>query len=300
MSTQNKNQESRESKARRRRYGCRRGERCVLGVMLVFAANLSWAADAIGVGVEFSYISDNNVSRGIDADALSDNILAVSANYSWRLPVSERTRLVVQPSLGVESYLDYDGLSNVFAGLSLQYQWRPGSGFRSPTLAALAKVVADEYDSDLRDGVRYSFGVSARALLTDRIGMYGELTRDAREADHPAFDTETTGIALNLDYSAMPNSTVYLGLGYRKGDVVSSIRRVPPYYGGIVADDAFPGTGLWVNRADGDTQLYTLGFNYMINERHALDISGRFISASIDYGVDYDSRQFTLSYLGRF
>ena len=79
----------------------------------MLATNLSWAADAIGVGVELTYISDNNVSRGIDADALSDNILAVSANYSWRLPVTERTRLVVQPSLGAESYFKYDGLSNV-------------------------------------------------------------------------------------------------------------------------------------------------------------------------------------------
>ena len=38
----------------------------------------------------------------------------------------------------------------------------------------------------------------------------------------------------------------------------------------------------------------------MLNERHALDMSGRFIRASTDIGVDYDSRQFTLSYLGRF
>ena len=267
---------------------------------MALAVNLSWAADAIGVGVELTYISDNNVSRGTGTDMLSDNILGLSANYSWRLPVTERTRLVVQPSLGAESYFKYDGLSNVFAGLSFQYQWRPGSGFQTPTLAAIAKVVVEEYNSDLRDGVRYSYGVSARSLLTDRIGLYGALTRDTREADHSVFDTETTGIAVSLDYVATRGSTVYLGLGYHQGDVVSSIRPVPPYYGGVVTDDAFPGTGLEVIRADGSTQLYTLGFNYMINERHALDVSGRFIRASTDSGVDYDSRQLTLSYLGRF
>lgn len=267
---------------------------------MALAVNLSWAADAIGVAVELTYISDNNVSRGTGADALSDNILGLSANYSWRLPVTERTRLVVQPSLGAESYFKYDGLSNVFAGLSFQYQWRPGSGFQTPTLAAIAKVVVEEYNSDLRDGVRYSYGVSTRSLLTDRIGLHAALTRDAREADHSAFDTETTGIAVNLDYAATRGSTVYLGLGYRKGDVVSSILPVPPYYGGVVADDAFPGTGLWANRADGTTQLYTLGFNYSVSERHALDVSVRFIRASTDSGVDYDSRQFALTYLGRF
>lgn len=297
--TQNTNQTPCGLTGAQFRSGRSRPARCVLGVALMLATSHSWAAGGLGVGVELTYVSDNNVSRSIDADALSDNILGLSANYSWRLPVTERTRLVVQPSLGAESYFKYDGLSNVFAGLSFQYQWRPGSGFQTPTLAAIAKVVVEEYNSDLRDGVRYSYGVSARSLLTDHIGLYGALTRDTREADHSVFDTETTGVVLNLDYVATRSSTVYLGLGYRQGDVVSSVRPVPPYVVGVVADDAFPGTGLWVNRVDGSTQLYTLGFNYMINERHALDVSGRFIRASTDIGVDYDSRQFTLSYLGR-
>ena len=100
--------------------------------------------------------------------------------------------------------------------------------------------MVEEYNSDLRDGVRYSYGVSARTLVTDRIGLYCALTRDTREADHSVFDTETTGVVLNLDYVATRSSTVYLGLGYRQGDVVSSVRPVPPYVVGVVADDAFP------------------------------------------------------------
>jgi hypothetical protein len=299
--TQNRNQALCRSASARFHSGYTHPAGCALGVALTLAANLSWAADGIGIGVELTYISDNNVSRGTGADALSDNILAVSANYTWRLPVAERTRLVVQPSLGAESYLDYEGLSNIFAGLSFQYQWRPGSGFQTPTLTALAKVVVEEYKSGLRDGVRYSYGVSTRSLLTDRIGLYGALTRDTRTANHSVFDTATTGVAVNLDYTVMRGSTVYLGLGYRQGDVVSSVRPVPPYYGGgVVVDDGFPGTGLEVIRVDGSAQLYTLGFNYMLSERHALDVSGRLIRASTDSGVDYDSRQLALSYLGRF
>lgn len=301
----NRNRGLRGSTGTRLRIGCSLPARHVLGVALVLATTLSWAADGIGVGVELTYISDNNVSRGIDAEALSDNILAVSSNYTWRLPLSEHTRLVVQPSVGGESYLDYDGLSNVNAGMSFQYQWRPGSGFQTPTLAMFAKAGAEEFSSDMRDGVRYSYGVSARTLLTDRVGLYGALTREARDADNSVFDTETTGIAVNFDYTAMRGGTVYLGLDYRQGDVVASVRPTaiptPPYYTNVgVVDDAFPGTGLRANRTDGDTQLYTLGFNYSISERHALDASVRLIRASTDYGVDYDSRQFSVAYLGRF
>jgi hypothetical protein len=295
----NHNQEPCKSTGARFRAGGSRPARYALGIALALAASLSFAADGLGVGVELAYISDNNVTRGIGADALPDNILAVSANYTWRLPLSERTRLVVQPSVGGESYFDHDGLSNVFAGLNLQAQWRPGSGFQTPTLALFAKVVATEYNSDMRDGVRYSVGVSARTLLTDRIGLYAELGHDARTADDPVFETGTTGVAVNLDYTVTRGSTVYLGLGYRQGDVVAStsMAPAPPYYIGV-PDDAFP--GLYASRTDGSTQLYTLGFNYSISERHALDVAARFIRASADSGVDYDTRQFSLAYLGRF
>ena len=279
------------------RASCSRPARYALGVALALATSLSFAAG--GFGVELTYISDNNVTRGIGVDELPDNILAVSANYTWRLPLGERTRLVVQPSVGGESYFDHDGLSNVNAALSLQVQWRPGSGFQTPTLAVFAKAVAEEYESAMRDGARLSYGVSARSLLTDRIGLYGALTRETRVTDDPVFDTETTGIAVNLDYTVTRGSSVYLGLGYRQGDVVAStsMTPAPPYYIGV-EDDAFP--GLYASRTDGNTQLYTLGFNYSISERHALDVSARLIRASADSGFEYDSRQFTLAYLGRF
>lgn len=272
-----------------------RPARYALGAALALATSLAVAA--VGFDVELAYISDSNVTRGTGADELSDNILAVSANYTWRLPLSERTCLVVQPSVGGESYLDHDGLSNVFAGLNLQAQWRPGSGFQTPTLALFAKAVAVEYNSDMRDGMRYSTGISARTLLTDRIGLYAELGYEARTADDPVFETGTTGVAVNLDYTVTRGSTVYLGLGYRVGDVVASTIPAPPYYIGV-PDDAFP--GFYASRTDGSTQLYTLGFNYIISERHALDVAARFIRASADSGVDYDTRQFSLAYLGRF
>ena len=285
----------------RRTDGRSHPARYALGAVLAFATCLP--AAAAGFDVELAYISDNNVTRGTGAYELSDNILAVSAHYSWRLPLSERTRLVVRPAVGGESYFEHDGLSNVFAGLNLQAQWRPGSGFQAPTLALYTKVVATEYDSDKRDGVRYSAGVSARTRLTDRIGLYAELGYEARTADDPVFETGTTGVVVNLDYTVTRGSTVYLGLGYRQGDLVASVS--PAVYCGFggeptVADDAFLQAGLCAFRTDGSTQLYTLGFNYSISERHALDVSARFIRASADSGVDYDSRQFSLAYLGQF
>lgn len=273
-------------------------------VILAVMSGAAGAGETIGIGAEFAYTNDSNVTRGISDDEFSDNILAANINYTWRLPVTQTSRFVAQPFVGVQYYFDFDDLSNGSVGINLQYQWRPGGGFFAPTVALFASAAADEYRSDLRDGATYRYGLSARVPVTDRIGAYGAFARHARSADHTVFETENNVFTVQFDYAALRRGTVYFGFEYRTGDVVASTRLGPPYYtldgAPYVWDDAFSGTGLYAYRADGDTQLYNLGFNYALHEQHALDLSARLIRSSVDLGYEYDVTQFTLAWLGRF
>lgn len=275
--------------------------RYALGILAAMSG-MAWAGDTIGIGAELAYTSDNNVAR-VGMYEVSDNILSANVNYTWRLPVTHTTRLVVQPFVGAQYYFEYDDLSSGAAGVNLQYQWRPAVGFYSPTIALFAGASADQYSSDQRDGASFRYGLSARSPVTDRIGVYGALARHTRSADHTVFETENNVFTLLFDYAAVRRGTVYLGLEYRNGDVVAGTWQGPTYFNFYgtpwVLDDAFPGT-VWTYRADGDTQLYNLGFNYGFNERHALDLSARLIRSSVDLGYEYDTTQFTLAWLGRF
>lgn len=271
--------------------------------MLAVVSGVAWAGDTIGIGTELAYTSDNNVAR-TGMYELSDNILSANVNYTWRLPVTSTTRLVVQPFVSAQYYFDYDDLSNGSAGVNLQYQWRPAVGFYSPTIALFASASADQYGSDQRDGATFRYGLSARSPVTDRIGAYAALARHTRNADHTVFETENNVFTLLFDYAAVRRGTVYLGFEYRNGDVVAGTWLGPLYFNFYgtpwVVDDAFPGTSVWTYRADGDTQLYNLGFNYALHAQHALDFSARMIRSSVDLGYEYDTTQFTLAWLGRF
>ncbi len=273
--------------------------RYALGV-LALTSGAVWAAETRNLGAELAYTRDDNVPRGGGVYKYSDTILSAAVSYTWRLPVSERTRLEIQPVAATLRHQDYDGLTNNSAGVNIQYQWRPSGGFHTPTVSFIARWANEDFNTDQRDGTSRSFGLSARTLLTDRIGLYGALLRNHRDTVSITFDTETNVIKLNIDYEITRRVTAYLGWEQHQGDTILST----PYAGGIgisnELDNAFPGSGLYAYRFDGKTQLVTLGLNYTLNERHALDFSVRLIDTSAYPGYDYKSKQIALAYLGKF
>jgi hypothetical protein len=267
---------------------------------LFLLSGTAGAAETGRWGVELAYTHDNNVSRGGGVYRYEDKILSATVSYTRLVPVSTRTRLLVQPLAGVRKFQDYDGLSASTAGINLQYQWRPSSGFHAPTLSLLGSWANENFNNRQRDARAWSLGVSARSLLTDRIGLSGALLRQERDAESAVFDTRINVLKLNLDYEVTRRITAYLGLEQHRGDTIVSA----PFAGGIgrawEADNAFTPGGLYAYRFDGKTQLLTLGVNLARNEWHAFDVSARWIDTNAYPGYDYRSRQVTLAYLGRF
>ena len=269
-----------------------------------FSKGLDIRADA-------GFMFDSNVTRAnTPADKHADRSYSVNLSKPFIRPVSDHTRALLTGFLGAEKFVTYSGLSRAIGGAQGELQYRSSAEFTAPTLAVFARIVGEQYQSKLRDGYRYSLGVSIRQPVTDRIQLFGAVAHNQRYANSAVFDIKDDSARLNLDYALGPKGTLYLGGEYRSGDIVStgqptlafiSIAKV------FAEDDAYPGGLLYSYRFDGKTVLATLGYNHGFSSRHSLDISWRRIKSTSDWQPSYSTseasyvaNQYSIVYLVNF
>lgn len=274
--------------------------------------NALLAAEPLGIRIEAGFTADDNVTRSRSGpDKLSDRSFSVDLSKDLIVPVSEHTRLALLGFLGDEKFINYSGLSRLYYGVQGEYQYRTSGDLYAPTFAIFGRTSADKYESNLRDGYRYSVGINARRSLTEDIQLFGALTRNARDAKSAVFDTKDYSARLNLDYSISRSSTVYLGGEYRRGDVVSTARpalAAVDIADAIVQDDVFTDTARFSYRVKANTVLTTLGYNLALGEKQALDFSWRWVQSTpttlpgfaTPDRIRYVVNQFTVAYLLRF
>lgn len=266
---------------------------------------------ALGIQVDAGFMYDDNVTRAKESwDKFADRAYSVDVNKVGIFPVTDHARVLLTGSLGAEKFDHYYGLSHAIAGVQAEYQYRHDAEFGTPTLAAFARTFADQYDSDLRDGYRYSSGVSVKEPVTDRIRLFGALAHNGRNSRSSVFDTQDNSARLNLDYSATPAGTLYLGGEIRRGDVVStgdpSLENIDTAKV-FAQDDAFPGRQLYSYRFAGKTMLTTIGYNIGFGPRDSIDFSWRRVKSSPDWRPayatspsSYVANQFSVVYLTTF
>ena len=263
------------------------------------------AADSYGIRVEAGFRHDDNVTRARSDDRLSDRSYSIDLNKSFLLPVSEHTRLALTGFLGGEKFVSYTGLSHVYYGINGEFQYRTSGEFGAPTFGIFARASGDQYESSLRDGSRYSFGASVRKPVTDRIELFSALTRNVRHAKSSVFDNNDHAVRVNVDYALFRDSTLYFGGEYRRGDIVSTARpafnKLDEIATAVVVDDVFTDTVRESYRVRATSVLGTVGFNLPFGERHALDISWRWVQSTTSLNATrYFDNQVAVSYLGRF
>src|SRR5712691_4447330 len=286
----------------------------------VHAAGYAEFLDSIefrGFRAEASYTSDSNVTRAPAGDALRDGILGVRVSAGGAIPLSTRTRVSVQGFAGIQKFSTYTGLSNNFIGTQGDFFFRTSGEFGAPTYGAFARTAKEEYESTLRDGYRHAFGVTVQKPVTDRVQLFGALTRNISDGKSTVFDTRNTSLRGNADWSLGRWDTVYLGVDYRSGDSVSTVSRNDPIRtlgfvntagGNIIQDDAFNDTPRDAYRLKARTLIATLGYNRAFGEKHALDVSWRRAQSSVQDAVApasasdlrYTVNQYSLAYLVRF
>jgi hypothetical protein len=244
------------------------------------------------VQVDLGYTYDDNVTRSRTGDEiLADQLLGLNVSAGGTLRVSDNTRVVVTGTLNGEKFKTYNGLSNLSGGLQAELQYRQSATFDAVTFGAFARGWLDNYASHLRDGSHFALGVNAQGAVTDRIGVYGELAWNQRNAQSDVWDLHYYSARLNVDYSLGRNGTVYLNGEYRRGNTVSdggptlvNVRLAQVF----VLDDAFPGKQLFAYRENARTWVSSLGYNLPLGARASIDISWRRAQATPTDRPDFD------------
>jgi uncharacterized protein YhjY with autotransporter beta-barrel domain len=273
----------------------------------------SWRAPSKNpVSVEAGYTWDDNVTRARDAASkLTDHVFNLGLGTNRIYPLGTHTRGVVSGFLNGEKFHTYSGLGHAAAGLQGELQYRVSSAFDAPTFTAFLRATAFEYESRLRDGHRFSLGVTARRSLTDKIDIFGEISGTHRSARSAVFDGRDYSAKFNVDYSLGRNGTLYLGGEYRRGDSVSVGR--PSLENLVIAevlvqDDAYPSGEFFAYRFESRTLIGTMGYNRPLGPRDSIDFSWRHARStplskpdfSISGPFRYDANQYSIVYLMRF
>lgn len=282
------------------------------------AAMAADPADKPGFRVEANYSWDNNVNRGTAADTLKDSVLGVRASATGVISTSTHTRVIAQGFVGAERFRTFSGLSKNFVGAQGDFQYRAAGDFGAPTLGLFARVQGENYDSTLRDGYRYAIGASVLKPWTDRINLFAAVTENITDASSTVFDTKSTSLRGNVDWSLNNWNVIYAGADYRTGDSVSSLCRncdltrtaglVNTAAPNIVQDDAFNDTVRDAYKIKANTWIFSLGYNHAVTAGQSLDISYRRVlskglnpqAPAVQSDINYYVTQYSVAYLARF
>ncbi len=221
---------------------------------------------------------DDNVSRAREDDKFHDTLSTLNLGAGLPLRLSGTTRLVLSANAGGEHADRFDGLGRYYADAQAEVQYRSSGQFAEPIWGIFVKQAADRYRSELRDGYRASAGLTVRKPLTDKVFLFGALAYARRDGRSKVFDTSEVSLRGHVDYSLSRRQTVYFGLEARDGDIVSTARpdlRFLDIADALVVDDVFTDTTRYSYRIEAYTGIGTLGYNYGLGERAALDISYR-------------------------
>jgi uncharacterized protein with beta-barrel porin domain len=265
------------------------------------------------VRVEAGVMWDDNLTRAREsADRISDHIYSLNVSKRAVFEVTDYTRVVATAFLDGEKPYRYAGLDRIAGGIHGEFQYRTSAEFDAVTFGVFGRALLEEYESRLRSGHRYSFGLNARQSLTDRIDAFGALARNVRNARDTVFDVKDYSGRLNFDYSLNGNGTIYLGGEYRRGSTVStgafSFQSID-IAEAFVQDDAFGRATFFAYRLKAKTLLGTLGYNLPLGPRDSLDFSWRRAESTPTYGgsglyqggkARYTVNQLSAVYLMRF
>ncbi len=267
--------------------------------------------EPLNIQFDAGYTTDDNVTRAkAGPDRLHDDLYSFNLGRTFFHNLSETSRLLYGGTLGGQKFHRFNGLSNLQAGLELEYQYRASSEFDEPTYGAFAKLTGEAFESALRDGYRLSTGVSVRLPLSDRIGLFAAVSYNLRDARSDVFSTRDKSLRGNLDYALSDRETLYLGADFRYGDILSTGRAslenvtIAKLF---VQDDAYAGGQLFSYKVDGRTVLLTAGYNLSFGAKDSIDFSWRHVRATpglrpafVTGPRSYKANQLSAVYLLRF
>jgi hypothetical protein len=264
------------------------------------------ADEHFSVPGQLSFTTDDNVNRtfGHGTPQYSDTFATVSAGTSFDFPYSHNSRFTLHPYVGADVYSKFSGLSRSYIGARGRFQYRRNGGFGVPIYSLVTTMEYRKFQSSMRTGYRVASGASVSKRFTTRISSFAALTYDYYSSDSAVFDTIDYSLRGHLDYALARHQILYLNLDFRQGDIVATADPSTAW-GSLAAssaqtiqnDDVF--TGLAAYRLDASTGIFTIGYNFMLNENNSIDLSARAIRSNSKGGFQYATNQVSLAWLWR-
>ena len=286
---------------------CRQGLAAVLVCSLAMGADAARASAAqFQTGGDASLGYDDNIGNaGSSSEEEAAGFASATLNADFLTGLSNKASLLLRGSFSGEGYSRFSRLSNGKAGAMLRLSWRPDGGFYVPTVGFSTSAAYRKFGSRLRDSGEYRASLFLDEQITTSISTRLTAQASRRVAAGKVFDLSGSSLALDLDCALGPAFAVYGGYQFHYGDQVSTGSPTPARLAAAEAmapDDAFGGSAAnrFAYRMPAHTQIATLGFNYALSHRYALDAQFQAVQSKAGFGNRYGHAITVVSLLARF
>lgn len=258
------------------------------------------SAHAAGFRGELGFGYDSNINNARQGGNDREDGFAQfdgGIEHTWSL--DRHNALQARFDLESQKYFDWEGLDNAKGTTSLRYLLRPGAGFYTPLFALTTSAAWWEFNSQIRDGAVYRGSLFVLEQITTKISLRLTGTGDWRRARREdAFTLRTKSAGIDVDWTLSNRMAVYAGFQRRWGQFVTTRPTAPALSFTFAPDDVFPGE--FATRQQGAANIGTLGLNYALSPKFAIDLQGFFVEAEANTGVHYRRVQSIASVLARF
>jgi hypothetical protein len=261
--------------------------------------------------------SDSNLSNAEqDQNIIADRFINMDVHAVVKAEISFNKAIILDLAMGYKAFEFTPSLNQSELSLSAIYRWQNTFKYRSPWFQVMLSNQVLEFDGSQRDSNVYQVQAMSSARLTTQINWVLGLEYKKRDSNGSVFDTNQSRIFGNLDYKLLNKGTLYGGMSYIDGDIVSSVQS--QYCNGLIAtsiydlliaseqvewDSAFSNDycGNWISyRLPAKMVTVTAGYNFPIDHRNSFDISWMLASIEAKGDNQYQRHILQANYLKTF
>ena len=291
------------------------------GIMMTSMSSTAHA-EAYGSGwygeLQASYGHEDNITRTYKSDGVSDEIASISIGGGYSTKIRDNAQLIVSGYLIYNKHNEWDALDSFGVSLGIDYTVQPDISYNSPWYNVKFTATNLEYsDSDPREGLLLNTDLSVNKRMTTELTAHlGYRYKDmvfvnkptSEERAHAAFDTDSHEIYLGLDYALPRSIYLFSEIGFRRGDIRSTVSGglgTGQKYDAETIDPIFDPpctrrcTFSYAYRQRGDTQLGTVGVSFPVSNVY-IDLSASYFRAEGENGKDYEDVLIKLGMIWNF
>lgn len=251
---------------------------------------------------EFSLGYDDNVSNSEHNEDSHTSRFAIAAlRVDHSISAGTQDALLLRAGLQAEAHDDLTGLNSGKLSGMLRYTHTPSTEFSTLSYSAWISAAQWEFNSTLRDSRELRAGAFVTQRVTEDVSARWSLGGAKRRADSEVFDLRVLSAALDLDWHVTPAFTLYGGIQFQDGDVVSSASPSPAIRDAAEAlapEDVFDNQVAY--RLEAKTWIPTLGFNCGLSRSVSFDLQTQYIDTEATGDNEYQRWITIAGLLARF